>query len=244
VADPRVIAVPRVIVDVLESLSRAVGSPVMLAGGWAVHCRLMLASARARPTEDIDVALRKDMRPAKEALAAINAIQDDPIHPARLSGFPLIVDLLADDLDEALRLEPSLVKDADGLQMMVPPFADLLALNAEHVELHAEGATTEVLLPRSGSMFASKLGCLYLEFREAPKKASDALDALALLEAYGPSAIAADIEAAPQERRAFIAERLDSVGFSGLAAQARVAGGDPYPEGAIAVAELVRLLRA
>lgn len=31
--------------------------------------------------------------------------------------------------------------------------------------------------------------------------------------------------------------------LAGLAAQARVAGGDPYPEGNVAVRELVRLLR-
>lgn len=99
-ADSRLITVPRVIVDVLASLSRAVGTPVMLAGGWAVHCRLALVNRVARPTEDIDVALRREMRPAKAALAAINAMQDDPRHAARLSGFPLIVDLLADDVDE------------------------------------------------------------------------------------------------------------------------------------------------
>jgi hypothetical protein len=243
-ADPRVIAVPRVIVDILESLSRAVRSPVMLGGGWAVHCRLLMANARARPTEDIDVALGKDLRPARAALEAINAFQDDPKHRARLSGFPLIVDLLADDADEAMKLEPSLVKDADGLQMMVPPFADLLAIDADLVTLYADEATTEVLLPRAGAMFASKLGCLYLEFREPEKKASDGLDALALLEAYGPAEIAKDLEHAPAERRRFLAERLETVGFSGLAAQARVAGGDPYPEGAIAIDELGRLLRA
>ncbi len=238
------IAVPRVIVDVLDALNHAIGWPVMLAGGWAVHCRLMMANARARPTEDIDVALRRDMRPAKEALEAINAVQDDPKHLARLSGFPLIVDLLADDVEEALKIEPGLVKDADGLQMMVPPFADLLAIDAELVTLYAEGATADVLLPGAGAMFASKLGCLYLEFREPEKKASDGLDALALLEAYRPAALTQDLESAPKERRAFIADRLENVGFSGLAAQARVAGGDPYPEGAIAVTELVRLLRA
>lgn len=238
------IAVPRLIVDVLDSLNHAVGTPVMLAGGWAVHCRLLMAHTRARPTEDIDVALRKDMRPAKAALEAIDAIQDDPKHLARLSGFPLIVDLLADDIEEALKLEPSLVRDPDGLQLMVPPFADLLFVNADLITLYAEGTTTEVLLPRAGAMFASKLGCLYLEFRAPEKKASDGLDALALLEAHGPASLADDLAAAPAERRGFLADRLDNVGFSGLAAQARVAGGEPYPEGAFAVTELVRLLRA
>lgn len=48
---------------------------------------------------------------------AIDAIQDDPEHLARRSSSSLIVDLLADDADEALEFEPSLIRDEDGLQM-------------------------------------------------------------------------------------------------------------------------------
>lgn len=39
-----------------------------------------------------------------------------------------------------------------------------------------------LLLPSAGALFASKVGCLYLEDREPRKKASDGADALALLE--------------------------------------------------------------
>ncbi len=154
-----------------------------------------------------------------------------------------MVDLFADDIEEALRLVPGIVRDEDGLMLMVPPFADLFALGAEHVELVSEGSTVDVLLPLAGALFASKVGNVHLEFREPAKRASDGLDALTLLEAYGPAQIAADLSSAPLERRSLLADRLETVGFSGLAAQSRVARGDPYPEGTIAVPTLVLLLR-
>ncbi len=235
--------VPTIVAETLGSLNRALGQQVMLVGGWAVHCRLVLADRRTRPTEDVDVVLGRELRPARAALKAINAVQDDPRHVARLSGLPLLVDLLADDVEEALRLEPGVLYDEDGLALMVPPFADLLAPRAEHVDLISGESTVDVLLPSAGALFACKVGNLYLEFRQPAKWASDGLDALALLEAYGPAHISEDLSSAPMERRSFLADRLENVGFGGLAAQSRVAGGDPYPEGAIAVPALVLLLR-
>lgn len=242
-ADPRVIVVPQTVAATLLRLRDAIGKPFLLLGGWAVHSRLVLANRRVRPTEDIDIGLHRDLRPARAALEAIDAIQDDPRHTARLSGLPVMVDLLADDPEEAVKSEPGLIRDPDGLNLMVPPFADLLALGVELIELHGADSKVTIMLPTAGSLFASKIGCLHLEFRLPEKKASDGLDALALLEAYGPSNLDRDLAQALRSRRALLAERLENVGYSGLAAQARAAGGIGYPDGIVAVPSLVRALR-
>lgn len=242
-ADPVVVLVPDAVAAVLRRLDEALTGRVILAGGWGVHCLLAIAGRSARPTEDVDVALSRGLRPARAALEAINALQDDPSHAARLAGLPLLVDLLADDAEEAIKVEPGLVEDPDGLSLMVPPFADLFAAGARLVLLKGRSDGAEVLLPRAGALFASKLGGLYLESRAPEKRASDAADALSILEAYGPYSLAADLVDAPTSRRKRVADWLENVGYSALAAQARLAGAVPFPEGPTAVPLLVELLR-
>lgn len=153
-----VVIVPDVVADVLRRLNEALSVNVILAGGWAVHVSLVLAGRSARPTEDIDVTLRQEMRPARSSLAAIDALQNDPTHAARLTGLPLVVDLLADDSEEAMKVEPGIVRDDDGLKLMVPPFADLFANRARLVTLESKSCATSVLLPSPGALFASKTG--------------------------------------------------------------------------------------
>lgn len=242
-ADPVVVVIPDAVAAVLRRLNEALTGNVILAGGWAVHCLLAIAGRNARPTEDVDVALSRGLRPAKAALEAINALQDDQSHAARLSGLPLVVDLLADDVEEAIKVEPGLVEDADGLRLMVPPFADLFATGARLVLLQGRSDSAEVLLPRAGALFASKLGGLYLELRAPAKRASDAADALSILEAYGPRSLAEDLADAPKPRRKRVADWLENVGYSALAAQARLGGAVPFPDGPTAVPLLVELLR-
>src|SRR5439155_15108470 len=81
-----VIAAPAPVVATLAALIDALGAPVTVVGGWAVTCRLRMARSQARPTEDLDVLLGLAARPARIALEAVAAVQDDPAHPCRLSG--------------------------------------------------------------------------------------------------------------------------------------------------------------
>lgn len=239
------ITVPRDVLSTLRSLAEVFGTPPLLVGGWAAHLRLLIAHASARPTEDLDVLVGRDLRPTRAALAAIGGVQRDPQHRARLEGLPLMVDLLADDADEALKLEPGLVTDEDGLELIVPPFADLLAASAGEIALRdgVEGGVT-VMVPAAGALFACKVGNLYLEHRGPEKRPFDAMDALTLLEAYGAVSIDEDLMFAEPGRRRLLAARLEQLGYSALLAQTMMAGGHGWPEGPEAVTLLIDALRA
>lgn len=218
-----VIGVPGEVVDTIAGLRDAVG-PVVLVGGWAVHCRLAMGRSRARPTSDVDVLLGAESRPARAALEAAAAVQDDPSHPCRLSGLPLLVDLLADGPDDAV------VVDDDGLSLLVPPFAGLLGRAWEDVVLDASGARTECRLPLAGALFAAKVANLALELRPAEKRASDGEDAVRLLETFGALAIVADVRSASPAEARRLRMVLGQVGASGLSAQSRLSGHDPDPD--------------
>ena len=234
-----VIGVPGEVVDTIAGLRAAVGD-VVLVGGWAVHCRLAMGRSRARPTSDVDVLLGEESRPAKAALAAATAVQDDPSHPCRLSGLPLLVDLLADGPDDAV------VVDEDGLSLLVPPFAGLLGRAWEEVVLDADGARTSCRLPLAGALFAAKVGNLALELRPPEKRASDGEDAVRLLETFGALAVAADVRSATALEVRRLRTLLDQIGAGGLSAQARRSGHDPDPDRLRLAVEAVasRLARA
>lgn len=219
-----VIAAPDAVVRSLASLLEAIGQPAILAGGWAVRCRLRMARVEARPTEDLDVVLTRDLRPAREALADIDAVQADPDHPCRLIGLPLVVDLLAASDGTAVGVPDDLVTDPDGLHLLVPPFASTLVAAVDLVTLSATDASVVALLPRAGALFAAKVGNIALDEREATKRATDGEDALRLLTAFGAVGVVDDLRVASPRARARLVSLLDQIGSGGLLAQGRVAG--------------------
>ena len=171
-------------------------------------------------------------RPTPSALLSIGAIQDDPKHPCRVSGLPLLVDLLADRVAEGGvsprpgRADGDLI-DADGLHLLVPPFGALLARASEEVVLTtAQGSVEDVTvrLPLAGALFAGKVGSLALEQRAPEKRASDGEDAVRLVEAFGSLALIRDLEHAIDAERTDLRSLLDAVRGSGLVAQAKVSG--------------------
>jgi hypothetical protein len=141
------IEVEPAVVRTLRRLTHALGGLVLLVGGRAVQCRLRLARYETRVTLDIDILLDWRLRPARQSLATIPAVQDDPLHPCRLTGAGLDVDLLTGDLDQATQTDPGRIVDDDGLVLLVPPFVDALVLNAEA----SDGSTNSALTPRCGS---------------------------------------------------------------------------------------------
>lgn len=238
-----VIRVPEPVADTLARLTAAVGE-VVLVGGWAVQCRLKMARREIRPTADVDVILGPESRPARAALEAASAIQDDPTHPCRISGLPLLVDLLAEGPADAVVATDESLTDADGLRLLVPPFAGLLARTTETLRLEGETSEAEVGLPLAGALFAAKVANFGLELRPAEKVASDGEDAVRLVEAFGALAVAHDLRHAEADERARLVARLEQVGGRALAAQARVSGYEADPERIrIVVDELVRVLR-
>ena len=233
-----VIAAPGRVVATLAALVGALSAPVTVVGGWAVTCRLRMARSQARPTEDLDVLLGLAARPARIAREAVAAVQGDPAHPCRLSGLPLLVDLLAEDQADALGAV-EMVEDPDGLRLLVPPFAVLLARAASPVRLAdpAGGAEVAVGLPSAGALFAAKVANLALEHRPPAKRASDGEDAMRLATSFGALALAADLAVATPDERARLARLLAAVGGSGLRAQAAASGFDVDVDRAEAVVD-------
>lgn len=236
-----VIEVDLAVLSTLSQLREALGHPVILVGGRAVQCRLRLARHDTRVTIDIDVMVASELRPARAALATISASQSDPEHPCRLLGAGLDVDLLANDRDEAQRRDPGQIVDDDGLVLLVPPFADALVCDPELFTLAAGAGRVDVWLPRAGALFASKAANLFLEDRPPAKRASDGHDALSLLDAFGPLALAHDLRLLPAERRRLLAELVQEVGYGGFAAQARLSGA-AFPDAQVAIPMLVASL--
>lgn len=112
---PPSITVPDLVVTTIGPLSHVHDGPVTLVGGWAVACRLRMARRTNRPTEDVDAMVTTFPRPTPSALLSIGAIQDDPKHPCRVSGLPLLVDLLADRVAEG-RIEEACRQLLDWLR--------------------------------------------------------------------------------------------------------------------------------
>lgn len=218
------IGVPKAVAECLAQLVAALGGPVTLIGGWAVTTRLRMARSRGRPTEDIDIVVGEHLRPAAAALAAIDAVQDDPEHPCRLAGLPVLVDLLAEAPSGSLvaaHVADRSVTDADGLELLVPPFARLLCATAEHVRLEADdhpGVSAVIALPRAGALLAAKMANLDLEDRLPEKKAGDGEDAVRLLNTFGALALAEDLLAATEDERRRLRYLLDATGAGGLLA--------------------------
>lgn len=246
------IASPDDVVGSLRAVVDALPAGVVLVGGWAVRCRLRMARAAVRATEDLDLLLRDDARPARAALASVNAVQADPAHPCRLEGLPLLVDLLADDLPEGVEVArpgrvDERIEDPDGLVLLVPPFGRLLARSAEWVRLvsEAEPEGCTVRLPSAGALVAAKVANIGLDFRTPEKRASDGEDVVRLIEAFGALALLSDLETATPEERADLHEYLVQLGAGGLAGQARAARLDHDPNRlGIAVSRLVDGLMA
>lgn len=65
------IASPDAVVESLSAIVNVLPGGVVLVGGWAVRCRLRMARAAVRATEDLDLLLREEARPARAALAAV-----------------------------------------------------------------------------------------------------------------------------------------------------------------------------
>lgn len=173
---PPIIVVADSVVASLVTLTSAVGTPVTLVGGWAVAARLRMARVQGRPTEDLDILLSASARPAAAALRAIKAVQDDETHPCRLTGLPLMVDLLADTTSHSVvpAGDDDLIVDEDGLRLLVPPMAGLLTRSSEQVFLESREAGSgrvSVNLPNAGALFAAKIANIALEFREPDKRA-------------------------------------------------------------------------
>jgi len=226
---PPIIVVAHGIVASLMMLTSAVGAPVTLVGGWAVAARLHMARLKGRPTEDLDVLLSAAARPAAVALRAINAVQEDQTHPCRVTGLPLLVDLLADTTSDAVAAtgNEELIVDEDGLRLLVPPMADLLVRASEQVWLEsraADATRVSVRLPNAGALFAAKVANIALEFREPHKRASDAEDAVRLLFAFGAGAILTDLRIAHADERIRVQALLEQIAATGFAAQARANG--------------------
>lgn len=231
------IAAPDAVVASLRAVVDALPGGVVLVGGWAVRCRLRMARAAVRPTEDLDLLLRGDARPARDALAAVNAIQSDPDHPCRLEGLPLLVDLLAEDLPDGVDVArpgrvDERIEDPDGLVLLVPPFGRLLARSAEWVRLVSEADADGCLvrLPSAGALFAGKVANVALDFRTPEKRASDGEDVVRLTEAFGALALLSDLDNATPEERADLHQHLVQLGAGGLAGQARAARLDHDPD--------------
>jgi hypothetical protein len=198
---PPIVAVPAPLPEVLDRLASALGGPVVVVGGWAVHCRLRMGRSDTRPTEDLDVIVGWHLRPAAAALGALHAVQDDPEHPCRLTGLPLLVDLLADDDPPVVAAyQPDrLVEDADGLRLLKPLQGGLLTRTAEPALLaDPDGRTAEVLLPRAGPLFAAKMANLTLEGR-GPKLESDGEDVAMLIRVFGAAAVLDDLNSATSD---------------------------------------------
>lgn len=242
---PATIVVPDEIVGTLATLDAALPATPVLVGGWAVRCRLQMAREQSRPTEDLDVVLTPRSRPARAALAAIDAVQQDPTHPCRLDGLPVLVDLLADDVPIGLPHPGSVderITDPDGLNLLVPPFAALLTRTGELTRLTtvAGDATADVLLPRAGTILAAKVANVAMEFRPPAKRASDGEDVVRLLFAFGAPALLEDLRAADVAERDDLHHHLAALGGGGLSGQARAAGFD-HERGRV-VAAVERLL--
>lgn len=239
-----IIEVPAMVVGTLAALSQAVNGRLVMAGGWAVACRLRMGGSESRPTEDLDLMVATELRPAAEALAAIDVLQHDSTHPCRLSGLPLLVDLLA--TEEPIfggAVDGELVTDPDGLNLLVPPFARLLAAVAQPVILEDLGATrVEVGLPLAGALLAAKVANIALEHRAPKKRASDGEDACRLLTTFGALAILDDLHQANSDERRQFRAHLTEIGASGLAAQSKVSGSAPSANIERAVALLVEKL--
>lgn len=232
---PPIVLVADPVVASLLALAGAVRVPVTLVGGWAVAARLRMARVTGRPTEDLDVLLSQAARPAAAALAAIDAVQEDDTHPCRLSGLPLLVDLLAEGAAAAVApATEDFVVDEDGLRLLVPPMAGLLARASHDLVLESADASERrvaVRLPSAGALFAAKVANIALEFREPNKRASDAEDAVRLLLAFGAGGLSEDLRDARAHERARLLGLLGQLGASGLVAQARLSGwGDVEPE--------------
>lgn len=225
------IVVPAEVAATLALLVGAVGPAVVLVGGWAVVCRLRMARSATPPTVDLDVLLRADARPARAALAAIEAVQSDPRHSCRLDGLPLLVDLLADGPSASLAVGhrgrgDGEIEDEDGLRLLIPPFAALLTRTAEPMRLADENGDAEavVRLPRAGALLAAKIANITLELRQPEKRASDGEHAVRLIEAFGSTALCADLTEATPDERADLHHHLEQIGAGGLDGQSRAAG--------------------
>lgn len=236
---PPIIVVPHDVVTCVALLTEAVAEPITMVGGWAVGMRLRMARADGRPTEDLDVLLASSARPAAAALRAVDAVQSDPQHPCRLAGLPLLVDLLADgDPDHVLTvLGNDVITDPDGLRLLIPPMARLLSAASEEVVLESledAGTRASTRLPRAGALFAAKVANIALEFRSAPKRATDAQDALELLAVFGALGLMEDLRGATHAERQRLHSLLQAIEGSGMVAQARTVG---YSDGADAVTQ-------
>jgi hypothetical protein len=236
------IVVPDAIVATLAALGDALPATPVLVGGWAVQCRLRMARSPARPTEDVDVVLPPAARPARAALEAIDAIQQDPTHPCRLDGLPVLVDLLADDVPAGIAEErpgrlDERITDPDGLNLLVPPFAALLTRTSAVVRLTtvAGEAGAEILLPLAGALLAAKAANVALGFRTPDKSASDGEDIVRLLAAFGALALLDDLSHADAAERDDLRRHLAALGPGGISGQARAAAFD-HDEGRVAAA--------
>jgi hypothetical protein len=197
----------------LAALNAALGTPVVLAGGWAVQCRLRMGRASIRATEDLDVILSSHHRPAKDRLEAIGVRQDDPRHSCRLLGRTTDIDLLADDDPPVLQghLPSRVVEDQDGLRLLRSPQAQLLVRGAEPVLLTGGSITTDVLLPRAGALVAAKMANLTLENR-GHKLKSDAIDVVNLLAVFGTLGLLEDLQHATDEERTALLKAMEVIG--------------------------------
>jgi hypothetical protein len=201
-----------------------------------------MARSQARPTDDLDLVVPASARPARALLDAIDTAQDDPTHPCRLRGLPLLVDLLADDIPSGLAPEhPGRVDerfaDPDGLELLVPPFARLLSRSATPVRLATSGGEldAEVLLPLAGAILAAKVANVAMEFRRDEKRASEGEDITRLLLAFGPLALLDDRAVADPAERADLRHHLNALGGGGISGPARANRFD-HDEGRVAAA--------
>lgn len=220
------IVVPVEVVTTLTMLTRAVGSAVVLVGGWAVISRLRMARSATPPTVDLDVLLGDGARPARAALESLSAVQSDPRHSCRLEGLPLLVDLLANAPADHPARGDLVIEDVDGLKLLVPPFGALLARTADPMRFVDESEQADVVLglPRAGALLAAKVANITLEHRTPEKRASDGEHAVRLIEAFGSLALLRDLEPATAEERADLRRNLELLGAGGLDGQARAAG--------------------
>lgn len=238
-----VIVVSDEVVATLARLATALPSDPGLVGGWAVACRLRMARSDNRTTGDVDALLAEvDVR-TTEALQAIGVVQDDPTHSCRITGpgLSVVVDLLTQPplpiVGRGVPLSSSggEVVTVGDLNLLIPPFAALMARTAVTVQL--EGAATaervRVGLPAAGAIFAGKVANVALDHRLPPKRGADGEDAVRLAATFGALALLDDVSSATAEERAHLARLLDAIGASGLSAQARVVG-HHHDEGRVA----------
>jgi hypothetical protein len=149
---------------------------LVLVGGWAVHCRLRMGRQAARMTVDLDVLIGGHLRPARQRLDAIHAVQSDPKHSCRLEGLGIDVDLLTGDDPPVLRGHETsrVVEDPDRLRLLKPPQGQLLARLVDPVRVADDTATADALLPRAAPLLAVKLANLTL----APARGTPSSDSL------------------------------------------------------------------